>query len=387
MTGPAFYRDLWGPRYDPHGRYPMSGDDIVAVKRVVSRAGYLAWGEFSNTYGDNAEAAVKRFQVDAGIANPSGHYGKPTHDALRQAGRNGYPGEPAWDAYSTQIYSEAIVDPKPAAAFKRDLWGPSYDPYKRYPMSGDDALAVKRALSRAGFIGWQDFTNVYGTQAEDGCQAFQKTVGIQGEGGGPPKGHYGQKTHDALLATMADGKHEWAFDAYSLELYRNANPPATATSGTVRQQALQEATKYIGVTESPSGSNNNQFGAWYGMDGDPWCAIFVTYAYETGAKGGSPSFAKGSYYSYVPYIVSDARNGRRGLAATPSPVPGDLVCYDWARDGTFDHMGIFESGSSSSWKAVEGNTSTSNNSNGGQVMRRSRSSSDADVVFVRVAEP
>jgi hypothetical protein len=133
-------------------------------------------------------------------------------------------------------------------------------------------------------------------------------------------------------------------------------------------------------------SNQQKYGQWYGMNGVPWCAIFATWADQT---GGAPtqSFRQGDAYSYVPYIVSDARLGLNGLTVTNSPKPGDLVCYDWTRDGEFDHVGVFETGSSTSWQAIEGNTSTSDNSNGGQVMRRSRSASGQATVFVRVAEP
>ena len=113
----------------------------------------------------------------------------------------------------------------------------------------------------------------------------------------------------------------------------------------------------------------------------------LSYCYEVEA-GGSPSFdPAAARYAYCPYIVSDARNGRYGLAVTGAPTPGDLVVYDWQRDGTYDHVGLVESGNSSSWTAIEGNTSVDNNSNGGQVMRRQRSSQEAAVVFVRVAEP
>ena len=104
----------------------------------------------------------------------------------------------------------------------------------------------------------------------------------------------------------------------------------------------------------------------------------------------SPSFAKASSYAYVPYVVSDARNQRNGLAVTSSPVPGDLVCYDWGYDGTYDHIGLFEEWvgrASSSFTAIEGNTSVRDNSNGGEVMRRQRSTSGQATVFVRVAEP
>ena len=39
------------------------------------------------------------------------------------------------------------------------------------------------------------------------------------------------------------------------------------------------------------------------------------------------------------------------------------------------------------FNAIEGNTSVSNNSNGGEVMRRARSTPQQGTVFVRVSEP
>jgi hypothetical protein len=107
--------------------------------------------------------------------------------------------------------------------------------------------------------------------------------------------------------------------------------------------------------------------------------------------GGRPtkSFKQGSRYAYVPYVVSDARNNRNGLSVPSQPKPGDLVCFDWSRDFTYDHIGIFEdwAGTSpSEFTAIEGNTSTGNDSNGGQVMRRNRDTRRQNTVFVRVAE-
>jgi hypothetical protein len=64
------------------------------------------------------------------------------------------------------------------------------------------------------------------------------------------------------------------------------------------------------------------------------------------------------------------------------------VCYDWSRDGEYDHIGIFEKWTNKpTFNAIEGNTSTSDNSNGGQVMRRSRNTNGQNTVFVRVREP
>jgi len=120
--------------------------------------------------------------------------------------------------------------------------------------------------------------------------------------------------------------------------------------------------------------------------------MFVTWAYET--TGDSPSFVKGKSYSYVPYIVNDARAGRNGLSVTSSPNAGDLVCYDWGNgsgyaDGVYDHVGFFEAWvGSRTFNAIEGNTAVGNDSDGGEVMRRQRDAGTIPgLVFVRVKEP
>lgn len=52
--------------------------------------------------------------------------------------------------------------------------------------------------------------------------------------------------------------------------------------------------------------------------------------------------------------------------------PGDIVIYDFERDGTTDHCGIVESVSGATLAVIEGNTSVGNDSDGGEVMRRTR---------------
>jgi len=161
-------------------------------------------------------------------------------------------------------------------------------------------------------------------------------------------------------------------------------PPPKQPS--LRQAALERATRELGYSEFPPGSNDTKYGAWYGMNYQPWCAMFCAWAYEL--EGNSPAFVQGSRYSYVPYIVADAQARKHGLSITQDPVPGDLVCYDWSYDTVFDHVGLFEKWTGlTGFQAIEGNTSTSNNSNGGEVMRRARSTSAQKTVFVHVAEP
>jgi peptidoglycan hydrolase-like protein with peptidoglycan-binding domain len=375
-SGPPFYRDLWGPGYDPHNRYPMSGDDVVAVKRVLSRAGFLPWEDFTNTYGTNTEEACAAFQASVGITGnggpPRGHYGKSTHEALREAGRAGHPGEAAWDAYSTELYEGEVPGSPPSFAFKRDLWGPGYDPENRYPMSGDDCLAVKRVLSRAGFIPWQDFTNVYGQQAEEGCKAFQRSVGITGSGGSPPKGHYGESTHKKLLKAKAEGKHEWAWDARSVELYKGAKVPGT---GGGRSAALAHLEARLGYTENPANSNSDSRpdgirtsqdhtaggGTW--LRNQPWCGCWCYYALETGGVAKIDS-----HLASVASIEDYARQGSkcyRGWTTDRGKVKaGDLVVVG----GYGVHVETVRGFSGSNTLTYGGNTSpgsSGSRSNGG----------------------
>ena len=221
----------------------------------------------------------------------------------------------------------------------------------------------------------------------EGCQRQQK---IQ------PTGNIGQETFNFLRSAKipAGLPHagEYGMDAKAQSLLVDAwntfhGAPMPPQPGSAAQARLAKAKAYLGVKENPAGSNKQEFGAWYGMNGEPWCAIFCTFADQ---KGGRPTqaFVRGSRYAYVPYVLADAQKAKYGLSVTHSPKAGDLVIYDWEQNKEPDHIGVFEgwvSGSTSQFTAIEGNTSIDNNSNGGQVMRRTRTA-DNRVTFVRVAE-
>jgi len=149
----------------------------------------------------------------------------------------------------------------------------------------------------------------------------------------------------------------------------------------LRVKALKNLTAHLGEKEFPPGSNRVPWASiWYGVIG-PWCAMSVTRAY---VDAGSKTFKRGQRYAYVPYIVGDARAGRNGLTLTTNPQPGDLVCYDWERNGIADHVGLFEKWTGqSTFEAIEGNTAVGNDSNGGEVMRLSRQRSQVQA-FVHV---
>jgi hypothetical protein len=292
----------------------------------------------------------------------------------------------------------------PAAYFPRPLYPPDAAPHHTPSKPGPDVEAYKITISRLGrWEPWEpqnwdrDFNNKFshgrgtGNVGDSGVAGFQRQMNLDATG------WIGKKTFNALAsARVPEGRtHEGemamtpnacnligeAFDLYGGKADPPPQPPSAVKS--TRLRALEGAITWLGYHET--GNNDTHFGLWYGMNYQPWCAMAVTHWYEV-EGGGSPSFARGAAYSYCPYMVSDAKAGRGGLSVTKSPIPGDVVLYDWAWDGVFDHVGLFESGTPSSFTAIEGNTSPSNNSNGGEVMRRSRTASSADLVFVRVAE-
>lgn len=282
--------------------------------------------------------------------------------------------------------------------FPRALYPPDAEPAYSASIDGPDVVAYKRTVSRLGRWPWQKFDDTFsdnfakgksgGNVGDSGVAGCQRQQGIQATG------YVGRETFNFLRsAKIPEGlphAGEYGMDATAQSLlveawHRFQGSPEAPPQGSSAAARLAKAKGYIGYRESPAGSNQNQFGAWYGMNAEPWCAIFCTYADQLGERP-SQAFVRGSRYAYVPYVVQDARSGAHGLHFTSSPKPGDLVAYDWALDGTYDHIGVFEGWvDASTFTAIEGNTSIDSNSNGGEVMRRTRAANDT-ATFIRVAE-
>lgn len=111
--------------------------------------------------------------------------------------------------------------------------------------------------------------------------------------------------------------------------------------------------------------------AYFGQSGVPFCAMFVTWCLEQ--VGMQPP---GGIFAYCPSGISQARNAG-ALVSKTSARPGDIVFFDWGRDGLSDHVGFVEANNGASLTTIEGNTL------GGKVARRSRAFS----VVCAVARP
>jgi len=57
----------------------------------------------------------------------------------------------------------------------------------------------------------------------------------------------------------------------------------TVVAAAAGLRALAVARRNLGVREEPPGSNRTPFGEWFGENGVPWCAIFVSYCFAEGA--------------------------------------------------------------------------------------------------------
>jgi hypothetical protein len=162
---------------------------------------------------------------------------------------------------------------------------------------------------------------------------------------------------------------------------------------TTGEKVLAESIKYIGTTEWPMGSNKQVFGKWFGYDGVAWCAMFVSFCFKVGADytlcagfGGPGAAPRGN--AFCPTI--GAWGKKAGLwIGKETPHAGDIVLFDWQKDGISDHIGIVESYTGNTrFVSIEGNTSLGNNSNGGAVMRRGLQSDirsiDQVLGFIRI---
>jgi hypothetical protein len=135
---------------------------------------------------------------------------------------------------------------------------------------------------------------------------------------------------------------------------------------TTAKDVLDIARSEIGTVEVPV--NNQKFGAWYGANGTAWCAEFVSYCFF---NAGLPLPAR------IPKGFAACEDGRlwfrRNDAFKNKPEKGDVVFYHFEGEHAgANHVGIVEAVASASITTIEGNTSTASNSNGGQVMRRTR---------------
>jgi hypothetical protein len=248
-------------------------------------------------------------------------------------------------------------------------------------MRGDLVIAVQRQLSKLDFYAGM-FDGIYGPMTEEAVRHFQLSRGL---------------SVDGIFGPMTATTLDTAVSAKDASLSVSIVGSSSSSPGLA---AFAEATKYLGAKEDPPNSNETQFGLWYGVNGVPWCNIFVSYCFVHGAGfvicDGfvGPGVKAGKGCAYVPTTEKWLRACGLLLPKTQQPQQGDIVIYNLYGTG-IDHIGIVSQPLDQlTFLAVEGNTSTSNDSNGGAVMLRKRRMAQVssfgrivDVCFVQVDCP
>lgn len=138
-------------------------------------------------------------------------------------------------------------------------------------------------------------------------------------------------------------------------------------------QVLALAKGQLGTKESPAGSNNVLYNTeFYGkpVSGDyPWCCVFVWWLFKK--LNASSLFCGGAKIASCTAVMRYAKN--HGLWVTSGYKPGDLILYNWdGKKNECHHIGILEGTGKGTVICIEGNTSMTNQDNGGNVMRRTR---------------
>jgi peptidoglycan hydrolase-like protein with peptidoglycan-binding domain len=221
-------------------------------------------------------------------------------------------------------------------------------------MSGASVLRVQQILTSLGYAPGK-LDGDYGDATAAAVKAFQRDHHLEVDG------VVGPNTRAVLDAAPVPPQPA----------------PIVRKASTVGRLALAASLQELGAKESPANSNKNKYGAWFGVDGVPWCNIFVSYCFISGGQyticsgfKGAGVYAKGC--TYVPTTAAWLKATGMWKGRT-EPLPGDIAIYNWD-GGAPDHIGIVEEYlGNGQFHAIEGNTAVGNDSNGGQVMRRVRS--------------
>jgi cell wall-associated NlpC family hydrolase len=141
------------------------------------------------------------------------------------------------------------------------------------------------------------------------------------------------------------------------------------------QLVLDKAISQLNYEET--GDNNTKYGAWYGLNNQPWCAIFVSWCYDqSGLVGKVAAQNKKGFASCDAGLKWFTKHNK--LVSIGDAQEGDIVFFQFDADAEPDHVGIVAKNMKriQALRTIEGNTSPSNKgsqSNGGGVYEKKRS--------------
>lgn len=128
-------------------------------------------------------------------------------------------------------------------------------------------------------------------------------------------------------------------------------------------------------TANAGSANYTKYGAWYGMDGQAWCAMFVSWCFAelAGGKAGAKKMLCGGLYASCTTMYNAFKKAGR---VHSEPQPGDIIVFNQkAGSTTMSHTGIVTKITGSRVYTIEGNTGSASGvvANGGGVAAKSYS--------------
>ena len=142
-------------------------------------------------------------------------------------------------------------------------------------------------------------------------------------------------------------------------------------------KVIEIARGELGQTENPAGSNLTKYGFWYGVDGVPWCVIFLCWVYNQ--AGERMAFFGGGKTASCSVLLRWYRE--QGLTVDKQSVQaGDIVLLNFHGGKDPEHCGLVTE--VNRWavtrelmqiQTIEGNTSVNGSQdNGGMVAEKTR---------------
>lgn len=136
-----------------------------------------------------------------------------------------------------------------------------------------------------------------------------------------------------------------------------------------KSRVIATARSQLGYVERPV--NRTKYGDWYGMDGVPWCAIWVSWVFwHAGHPLPRITTAKG--FAFVPEIVRYGRETGTWHLGVKGVTPGDIAVWQFASGPDRpNHVSLVaERGLLSDGRlhSLDGNSNTAGSRTGGGVV-------------------
>ena len=143
---------------------------------------------------------------------------------------------------------------------------------------------------------------------------------------------------------------------------------------TTPAKVLEIAKKEVDAKYKEGNNNDTKFGKWYGINNQPWCAIFVSWVFsQSGGNTLAGIQTPKGFHNCDAGLAHFRKHGQ--LVDVKDAQPGDIVFFNLdGVSGTSEHVGIIYVNQHEQGQMVcfEGNTGTSGSANGDGCYKKTR---------------